>query len=175
MLMLLYCNQDAHLKGSCTFIILKHTTMFFTYTCSNIEVNKHIKSVLIKLSKSIFSPGVELVHTRLTVFLPPGLRRAPRSRLITSDWLVCVCVCATVVASVCRPGFLWGQSVTFELPGAVTSWVMNAAHLQVISQTTRQTGRNKHRGASCRRSSQPETADWSLRPPRASWPHRMYL
>ena len=105
--------------------------MYFTYICSNIEVSKHMKSVLIKLSESNFSPGVELVHTRLTVFLPPGLRRAPWSRLITSDWLVCVCVCvcvcATVVASVCWPGFLWGQSVTFELPGAVTSWVMTCS------------------------------------------------
>ena len=157
--------------------------MYFTYICSNIEVSKHMKSVLIKLSESNFSPGVELVHTRLTVFLPPGLRRAPWSRLITSDWLVCVCVCVCVrdscseclltrfpVRSECD---LW-TSRSCDIMSDDLQWP-NAAHSQVISQTTRQTERNKHRGASCWRSSQPETADWSLRPPRASWPHRMYL
>lgn len=142
-----------------------------------------MKSVLIKISKSIFSPGVEL-SSHPADRVPAS--RSQTSSMVTSNhlwlpscWSVGVCVCATDAASVCRPGFLWGQSVTFELPGAVTSWVMTCSgrtlhtYRSSARQPDRQTERNKHRGASCWRSSQPETADWSLGPPRASWPHSL--
>lgn len=45
---------------------------------------------------------------------------------LTALQLCSLCVCETDVASVC-PGFLRGQTVTFELPGAVTSWVMTCS------------------------------------------------